>query len=393
MHIPGKIFLVCFLSMLLFLQQLPVCAEEPELPLYARSAVLMDGDSGRILYGKEAETALPMASTTKIMTCILALEEAEPEQICTASPAAASQPQVKLGMRMGERFYLKDLLYSLMLESHNDTAVCVAESIDGSVGAFAGRMNQKAEEIGCCATHYVTPNGLDGEDALGAHRTTAKELALVLRYCIVQSPKAEEFLAVTGTAAYSFSNLEGTRSFHCTNHNAFLSMMEGALTGKTGFTDSAGYCYVGALRRDGKLLIVALLACGWPGHKTYKWADTRCLMEYGLQHYEKRSVTDPGIRTGPVRVERGKKKQAATIVEQEPVQQLLRKDEQVTVKLLMQTGLSAPVDCGQQVGALCYYLGEQELLRFPVRTAEAVEEIDFGFCLQDAAKRLLLCGQ
>ena len=114
---------------------------EEELKLYARSAVLMDGSSGRILYGKETKEPLPMASTTKIMTCIVALEETKENMACTASEQAAHQPQVKLGMQTGETFYLKDLLYSLMLESHNDTAVCIAENVAGSVEDFAEKMN------------------------------------------------------------------------------------------------------------------------------------------------------------------------------------------------------------------------------------------------------------
>ena len=120
----------------------------------------MDAETGRILYEKDGETRRPMASTTKIMTCILALELGSGKQICTASANAVAQPQVKLGMREAEQFYLQDLLYSLMLKSHNDTAVAIAEHIGGSVKKFAAReMNQKAKELGCTDTHFVTPNG------------------------------------------------------------------------------------------------------------------------------------------------------------------------------------------------------------------------------------------
>ena len=130
-------------------------ADEPD-NLYAQSAVLMDADSGRVLFGKNENEAKPMASTTKIMTCILALENMEEGQIVAASDYAASQPKVRLGVRGKEEYYLKDILYSLMLESHNDSAVVVAEGIAGSVEAFAGLMNQKAREIGCKDTYFVT---------------------------------------------------------------------------------------------------------------------------------------------------------------------------------------------------------------------------------------------
>ena len=158
---------------LLFLVILPcfVRAEEMEEPgtLYARSAVLMDADSGRILFDKNGEEKLANASTTKILTCILALEKGEPEQQVVFSEEAAKQPEVHLGAAEGENFHLGDLLYSLMLESHNDTAVAVAEAISGSTAAFAKAMNEKAKEIGCRETHFVSPNGLDWEDAEGDH--------------------------------------------------------------------------------------------------------------------------------------------------------------------------------------------------------------------------------
>ena len=151
--------------------RLPVQAEEaPEEPedLYARSAVLMDADSGRVLFGKEEKTVRPMASTTKIMTCILVLES-DMEEICTASDHAALQPQVRLGVKEGEQYFTEDLLYSLMLESHNDSAVVLAENQAGTVEAFADQMNKKAKEIGCKNTHFVTPNGLDGKDEEDIH--------------------------------------------------------------------------------------------------------------------------------------------------------------------------------------------------------------------------------
>ena len=161
--------------------------EEREPELYAQAAVLMDGDSGRILLGKNEREKRPMASTTKIMTCILALEEGEAEDVAEFSSLAASQPEVHLGAGTGRKFYLKDLLYSLMLESHNDTAVAVAECVSGSVEEFVKEMNRKARSIGCEDTWFVTPNGLDGSslDENGReqiHSTTAADLARIMKY-------------------------------------------------------------------------------------------------------------------------------------------------------------------------------------------------------------------
>ena len=222
------------------------------------------------------------------------MERADPDESVSVSANAAAQPRVRLGTVEGQKFKLKDLLYSLMLESHNDTAVMLAEHLAGSVEQFADEMNQKARELGLSHTHFVTPNGLDGADDGGSHRTTAEELARIMRYCVMESPKRKEFLEITGVSSYQFSDLEQTQTYSCINHNAFLTMMEGAVSGKTGFTGEAGYCYVGALKREKRTFIVALLACGWPNNRSYKWEDTKKLMEYGLEHFEYQSMKGAG---------------------------------------------------------------------------------------------------
>lgn len=177
--------------------------------IHALSAVLLDGDSGRVLYEKEGECKRANASTTKIMTCILALENGKEDDIVTVSAYAASMPNVQLNIEEGEQYYLKDLLYSLMLESHNDSAVAIAEHIGGSVEGFSALMNEKAKELGCSNTCFLTPNGLDASVGEDTHGTTAHDLALIMRYCSWQSPRAERFLEITQTNAYSFTSLTG----------------------------------------------------------------------------------------------------------------------------------------------------------------------------------------
>ena len=381
---------LCFLFMLA--GWTPARAEEDAaFSLHARSAVLMDGDSGRILYGKEPDTPLAMASTTKIMTCILALELGSGDQICTASANAAAQPQVKLGMREAEQFYLRDLLYSLMLESHNDTAVCIAESVAGSVEAFAGKMNEKAAGIGCLDTCFLTPNGLDaGEENGDWHHTTAADLAEILRYCITESPRAAAFLKVTQTAGYSFSNVERTKDYDCVNHNAFLTMMDGALTGKTGFTAKAGYCYVGALQDGERLYIVSLLACGWPGHKSWKWSDTRRLMEYGLGSFQKRMIEDDSLADRILPVEGGQTSSVPVRADTGTFTFLMRDTEEVTRQVLLNTPLTAPVKAGEQVGSVHYFLDGEEVAVSPVRAAADVDRADGIWYIKQIRKLFLL---
>jgi D-alanyl-D-alanine carboxypeptidase (penicillin-binding protein 5/6) len=370
--------------------------------LYARSAVLMDGDSGRVLYEKNGQEAMANASTTKIMTCIVALENCNLDSEVEVSSLAASQPKVHLGMQSGQHFYLKDLLYGLMLESYNDCAVAIAEYVAGTTEGFAAFMNDKAAEIGCEDTYFITPNGLDATDENGFHHTTATDLARIMRYCISLSPKAEEFLAITRTAQYSFSDVEGSNAYSCYNHNSFLQMMDGALSGKTGFTGNAGYCYVGALKRDDRTYIVALLACGWPNNKTYKWADTKKLMNYGLDAFVKKSLADIAIdesRLSPVFVEGGQtdtiggeKSVRLRVVEDGMKNQeiLLKEDEEITLEYEIAGKLYAPVKEGDYLGKITYYLGDEILCECRVEAADTVEKIDFFWCLKRVEELLFL---
>ncbi len=362
--------------------------------LYARSAALIDGDTGRLLYGKEADVSLPMASTTKIMTCILVLETMKPDDVCIVSSYAASQPQVRLGVQAGWEFYCEDLLYSLMLESHNDTAVILAEAAAGSVEDFAVLMNEKAAQIGLNQTHFVTPNGLDAE----GHYTTARELALILRYCIRMSPKSKEFLKITQTVNYAFNDCTGQRSFSVCNHNAFLQMMDGALTGKTGFTGNAGYCYVGALEREGRLYIVALLACGWPNNKGYKWSDTKTLMKYGLNAYTAKVLYAPSVPEMKAIVTDGEydwknetQAEVSLVCNDAPksYKLLVRAGEKVEIRIRARQKLMAPV-CGQEVcGEVSYWLGEICLGTYPVYPAQAVDRRTFGWYIGRVLSMLL----
>lgn len=242
--------------------------------LNAKAACLIDADSGMVLFAKNADEKLPMASTTKIMTALIALESSDLSDTITFSAHAASMPDVQLNAMSGEQFTLRDLLYSLLLESHNDTAVAIAEHVSGSTEAFADKMNEKAVELGLSSTHFVTPNGLDADE----HYTTAKELCLIASYAL----QNQTFCKIIRTPAHSFANRTNTKQYHVTNHDAFLTNYAGAIGIKTGFTCNAGYCFCGAAKRGDITLISSVLACGWPPHKTYKWTDTKKLMDYGL---------------------------------------------------------------------------------------------------------------
>ena len=374
-----KPYLVCILTVLLMMEiSIRVQAEGTPENLYARSAVLMDADTGRILFGKNDNEVMPMASTTKIMTLLVTLEHADLDEIVEVSARAASMPDVQLHIREGERYRLQDLCYSLMLESHNDSAVAIAEHVGGTVEGFAAMMNQKAKHLGCYHTYFITPNGLDAEDEHGKHSTTAKDLARIMRCCI----KNETFLSITREPSWTFTDMDGNRSFTVQNKNAFLQMMEGALTGKTGFTNEAGYCYVGALERGEKRLITVVLACGWPNHKTWKWMDTKALMNYGLEDYHKETVGSDRMALEPLSVMDGQKEKVEIRTDAALEDFLLKEDDEFTMEVLVPDVLKAPVQAGELVGSVAYYINGQIVDLFPVYTASEVKKIDLEWRLR-----------
>lgn len=436
------------------IQEEPRTEPPLEQSLYASSAVLMDADTGRVLYGKNPDAPMAMASTTKIMTCILVLENVSLDDVLTVSSYAAGMPKVKLYIQKGEQYTVRDLLHSLMLESHNDSAAALAEFVGKrylskelqdkdtadytaeesrqAVAAFASLMNKKAAELGCENTWFITPNGLDasetilledGSTAEKEHCTTAAELARIMSYCIKESPQREAFLEITRTRNYSFGT--GERSFSCVNHNAFLDMMSGALTGKTGFTNKAGYCYVGALERDGRTFVVALLACGWPNNKNYKWSDTRELMEYGVDNYFYRSFSEEGtvfdesllkdvlVQNGQTDILGGNAYTRLRIAERSGDAGagvsdeggldggagagisggkwtdglLMRADEQVRVEYHWKDTLAAPVEAGTEVGTIEYIVEDTIYKRETIVTVDSVEEIDLEWCMREILER------
>ena len=363
--------------------------------LYALSAVLMDADSGRILYEKEGEMPRPNASTTKVLTCILALENGDGDDYVQISANAAFQPQVKLGLQKGEQYYLEDLLYSLLLQSHNDSALAIAEHIGGSVEGFSDMMNAKAREIGCMDTHFITPNGLDAEDSDGTHHTTASDLALIMRYAI----KNKVFLKIAQTKEYSFSDLSKKQTFSVHNTNALFSMTDGVLAGKTGFTGDAGYCYVCAVQKDDRIFIIALLAAGWPGHKTYKWHDTLKLLDYGKNNFyyrsfwqepdlsyipvkdgipERASHTDDFLPDGSIYI--GGQVKATEEEKQQKI--LLKNDDRLQYQVRLKDELQAPVRKGEQIGRVVYMLNGQKIASFPILAVQNVDRITFLYCAE-----------
>lgn len=350
--------------------------------LYARYALLMDASNGRVLFEKSGYEQVPMASTTKIMTLLVTLENANLDDIVSVSEYAASMPDVQLNMKTGEQYRLGDLVYSLMLESHNDSAVAIAEHVVGSVEGFAAMMNEKAKELGAYHTNFVTPNGLDAEN----HYTTAYDLALIASYAI----KNEKFLHIIQTPSYTFHEQTTGKSFTVNNKDRFLTSYEGAIGIKTGFTGNAGYCFVGAVNKDNKCFVSVVLACGWPPNKTYKWKDTTNLMDYGMKEYNQKEIlaSDTTFQQIPVTdsIEGG----SITPYTKDSVSLLLRNDEKVGFDVKLPSGIEAPVKKDETIGELTIMVNDEIYKVVPLYSREERRKITYGYVLNQIFRRYFL---
>lgn len=400
-------------------------SEKPS-QLYAQGACLMDAESGRVLFEKNGEKILPMASTTKIMTLIVILENADLEDVVTVSSNAAKQPDVQLNICTGEQYKLKDLVYSLMLESHNDSAVALAEHIGSKslgevitkettteqsnkyVAQFAKLMNNKATELGCKDTYFITPNGLDAtitEDGLEkTHSTTTEELCKIASYAI----KNNDFIEITNTKSHTFSDCTGKRSCTVNNKDRFLDIYEGAIGIKTGFTNKAGYCFVGAVKQGNKTLVSAVLGSGWPPNKNYKWADTKKLMDYGVKNYEYYNFDEFEIDKSkllPITVENGKTEKIDGIAkihykiksdnnsksskEKKTEGILMKKNEKIEIIYKIPKKLEAPVLRDTEIGKVSYLVDGKEWKVDTLVTTETVEKIDLEWCFRQVLNLFL----
>ena len=257
----------------------PLWSFTPEDDLTAKAALLMDAATGRILFQKEADLRLPPASTTKVMTAILALESGRKlSDNLTVSKDATRVPPSKLYLRPGQTMPIEELLYAIMLASANDASVVLAEGIGGSVERYTDLMTKKAHSLGATNSHFTNPHGLTAPD----HYSTARDLATIFRYAM-KIPLFREIVHTKFSSVNSLAVIKKKvvpRRISVRNHNRLLWDYEGALGGKTGYTHAAQRCYVGAVQRDGATLIVAILGA------TNMWSDAKHLLAYGFDNYE-----------------------------------------------------------------------------------------------------------
>ncbi len=317
----------------------------------AASAILMDVDSGRVLYEQNADAKMLIASTTKIMTALVAVRDGKLSDTVTVSREAAYTEGSSMYLKEGEELTLETLLYGLMLCSGNDAAVAVAEHVGGSVQGFVKRMNETAGDLGMDHSSFANPNGLDDEK----HYSTARDMA-VLACAALEN---ETVLRIASTRSITI----GGRTM--TNHNKLLSMMDGCLGLKTGYTRAAGRTLVSCAERNGQRLVAVTLQDG------NDWADHQSLFEYGFSAYPARRPAVLGRELGRAAVAGGMS-DSVPLVAADSFSWPLAEGEQLETSLELFRDLSAPVTAGTRAGQAVFTLNGQEVGRVDLLCGETV---------------------
>ena len=336
----------------------------------ARAAVVMDVDSNRILYSKNMDEKLAMASTTKIMTTLVAIESGRLDEKVKISKRASYMEGSSIYLREGEVHTVNDLLYAIMLRSGNDAATAVAEHIGGSVEGFAEMMNKKAREIGASNTRFANPHGLDAD----GHYTTARDLALITCYAL-KNPMFSKIVSSKKKVMEGPPNENWDRVM--INKNKMLWQFAGGDGVKTGYTNRAGRCLVSSATRDGMRLVCVVLNCG------PMWNDSSALLEYAFKNYVKKRIVDKDSIFKVVEVRNGKERFVG-VKPAEDFDMALRADEIENVRLEARglKAAQAPLKKGDHAGKLEIYIDNNLLKTISLEYSEGVESSSPFFYLK-----------
>lgn len=331
----------------------------------ARSAIVMDFETGNILYEKNAYRKRPMASTTKIMTAIIALENCSLDEDVLISGRAAHMGGSTMGIKEGSTIKLKDLLYGMLLCSGNDAAVAIAEHVGGSVEGFAELMNKKAIEIGAYSTSFSNPHGLDAEN----HYTTAYDLAKITRYAL----KNDVFNEIVRTKEYYYNG----RTLR--NTNEMLTGYEGADGVKTGYTGLAGRCLVTSATKNDMRFISVVLFCD---SKDLRASSSRTILDYAFSHYGRVHLLKKGEILGSIKIKRSRTQQEILVGASESLKTVIQHglEDTLYTRVSLPLEITAPVKQGSILGTISVYQGDQiiaETSLIAMGSAEKMELTDY----------------
>ena len=338
------------------------------------AAVLIDEDSGTVLYEKNADERRPVASITKVMTLLLTFEALQAGKIALGDIVPVSEHAYHMGgsqiwLEPGEQLTLQEMLKAICISSANDAAVAVAEFVAGSEPAFVDAMNARAAALGMTATHFANACGLDEE----GHLSSARDVAVMSREMLLHHPEVREYCTVW------MDTLRGGKT-QLVNTNKLLKSYPGITGLKTGTTGKAGVCITASAERDGLRLIAVVLGAA-SGKERFEAAKT--LLDYGFAHYDSAEVTLPDDAPEELPVKRGTAETAA-LDYAAPERLLVPKGEgrDLQTKILLPDALQAPVQQGSPVGSWQLLRGETVLQELPICAAQDVQALSFGYCLR-----------
>lgn len=325
---------------------------ESQLDISAKSAVVICAETGEVVYSKNMNECLSMASTTKIMTAVLALEYGADDNYMTVTHSMIAVEGTSMGLQDGDSVSLKTLVKGMLLASGNDAANAVANIIGGDIPTFVKMMNEKAKEIGMYSTSFGTPSGLDGTN----HYSTAFDMALLGAYAI----KNPEFRSIC--SAESMAVYYGSPPYRrvLTNHNKLLKMYDGAFGIKTGFTKKSGRCLVSAVEKDGKTLVAVTL------NASDDWNDHIKMYDYA---FERVSAVELSTQTDNIKLNivGGTKDCIAVKLEKIPIVTVANDDFNYIAEIYIKQFEYAPIENGEIVGKIVFYsnnvkIGETNLV-------------------------------
>ena len=341
----------------------------------SRIGIIYDRKSGKVIWGKNENKRSAMASTTKIMTCIVVIENADLNAEVKVSAKAAGTGGSRLGLKKDDKITIKDLLYGLMLRSGNDAAVALAEYVGKDKEGFANLMNKKAKELGLKDTHFVTPHGLDDPE----HYTTAYELAKIADYAL----KNEMFAKIVGTKEHTI-NINGYAKQLC-NTNELLGYLQGVSGVKTGFTNNAGRCLVTSVNRNDFEIITVVLGADT---KKIRTADSINLIEYAYENYKYLNIEDivnekfgnwKEINKKRIQVEKGKNKTVVLKLREikNKVIPVKKSDiDNINIEINCLYYLKAPIENGDVIGNLKITLNEEVVEVVDIVNNEEIKKKD-----------------
>lgn len=348
-------------------------AKTEKIDLDSRIALIYDRASGRILYDKNGNKQTPMASTTKIMTAIVVLENANLKDVVTIDSKAAGIGGSRLGLKKNDKITVNDLLYGLMLRSGNDAAVALANYVGGSVQGFADMMNKKAQELGLVNTHFVVPHGLDNE----GHFTTAYELAKMADYAL-ENEKFKQIVTTQNTTIHINNNAKNIN-----NTNKLLGSVSGVYGVKTGFTNGAGRCLVASCKRDDLDIITVVIGANTNKQRT---SDTIKLIQYANEKFDICNVRDiveskfkqwQDMNESRIYVDKGVKNEVKLYIESMTFEKMAvpkEKMDSIEIDLSCLYNLEAPVQKDQVIGNVKVVLNDEIVEVLEIRVKEEVRK-------------------